>query len=53
MYVPVPPVEPKTNHAIGQSLDLIARDIFPRDLFGHNANPRHFSRQTPESPWKS
>lgn len=43
----------KTNHDIGQSLNLAARDIFSRDIFGHNANPVVLSHQTPKPPWKT
>ena len=43
----------RTNHDIGQSLNLAAWDIFSRDIFGHNANPVPLSHQTPKSPWKT
>ena len=43
----------KINHDIGQSLNLAARDICSRDIFGHNANPVTLSYQTPKPSWKT
>lgn len=47
------PKRKRTNHDIGQSLNLTARDICSRDIFDYNANPVPLGHQTPRPPWKT